>query len=303
MRQTILSEAQRDSLRALTRYVKSTYGLTSQALAERSHLKAHVVRNFLSEKKSDPNEYALVQLFKYLWQAHLKDGAHPNEIVSHVHLFSEFGVGGTPQATLINIKSLFPDVSPAHVHEVPENLPGTYAVYRYAAVGGEIIRAKLVIENHGPLPRFTNWYQDSQKRPRTTIGYVLNTGSSLHLFGHVAPTSALKLIVFDEPAVEEVKTLHGLTISTDFKNRHFASRCIAIRTSPSTDVPDDPMARDPETGVFSEIEKLRASTVIKLSTCETKLLNNFGALLSNETPENKVLYLRSHWPAYDGTEL
>lgn len=296
---THFTTEERDALRKVASHVKKFYGLPNERLAEQAAIKAYLLKNFFAPKRGDPSDEHLWKLASYLFRTYLTNTDFPADVRAAVaKLADQFKTAGAPP-WMVDVRSIFPAVSEELTHDVAPMFSGLYTIYRNAAVGGDIVVAKLVVDGHEPsLATFENTYYDSLRRLRKTNGYVINTGHSLHLIGHVIPFPVLKLIVFDLPETPEWNRLHGLTISCDFRHRHFASRCVAIKYSEDRPTDNkgaqnrhsaDPaihskIFRDDETGVFKNKEKLIG-----------RFRNEYDKIkeyLTNKTEFDQVLFLK-----------
>jgi hypothetical protein len=275
--QDFLSIDEREALRKVVRYFKDHYRITSHDLANFSQMNIHALRNFMSGRDAGPKGEALNHLYKYVMQTFVDEAQVPPGLENEVHLLCARYSPSVPLWSG-NLRSLFPDVHQDLVYPVPEQFIGHYVIYRRAAVGGDVVRALLVVEEGDPAPRFTNKYEDSLKRTRITRGFVFNTGSALQLLGHVAPFPTLKLITFDWNDDWGGERLYGLSISNDHRNRFFAARCVAVR------IPPDKAATfaESDTGVFwlNEIDK----------RAWAEQFRDIADDLTNTVAENSVLF-------------
>lgn len=268
-----LSPEQRDALRKFVAHVKKRYRISNESLATYARINVHALRNFLAGRDPGPKGNVLSHLCAYMMDKFADEGDSVPDLRDALReIFARYA----PKAPTFGgeLRTLFPDIYPDLICRVPDSFRGTYVIYRRAAIGGDIVRASLLVEDGNPAPTFLNAYQDSIGRTRTTKGFVFSTGTALQLLGHIAPFPTLKLITFDWPEPCDGEELIGLTVSNDYRNRFFASRCVAVRSAETA----------PQTGIFSRDE-------IDARTPWLKEYHAVAKKLENTMPEGNVLFL------------
>jgi hypothetical protein len=221
-----LSLEKRAALRKVVRHIKEHYRITNDDLATGAHINVHAVRSFLSNRGAGPRGETVAKLLNYIMEKFLSTEEALAGLADDVRLLmAHYSRNTSPWHG--DLRAIFPEILEDFIYRVPKKFFGTYVIYRRAAVGGDVVRSSLIVREGAPGPTFVNAYRDSVHRKRTTKGFVFCAGTVLQLLGHIAPFSTLKLTTFDWPDRCNGELLSGLTISNDFRNRFFASRCVA----------------------------------------------------------------------------
>lgn len=120
---------------------------------------------------------------------------------------------------------------------------GDFFGFRQSVEEKRIVKSNIVVKQRNSFEyifEFIHIEKDHLNNVKHTDGIVVPISNNFYMIGDIEKGEGLEIIVLKDPALSEVRTIRGFTISMDYRRQPFFARTLLTRKSDETSVGSEP---------------------------------------------------------------